>query len=64
MPVVDNEGKMPAVTVSTADLLKANRPIRCLIGPVALGLELVIVSRFWHAAPSKAHQLYDLGSNT
>ncbi|MBK7260958.1 MAG: hypothetical protein IPI03_03295 [Rubrivivax sp.] len=57
MPVVDNEGKMPAVTVSTADLLKANRPIRCLIGPVALGLELVIVSRFWHAAPSKAHRL-------
>ena len=57
MPVVDNEGKVPAVTVSTADLLMANRPIRCLIGPVALGLELVIVSRSWHAAPSKAHRL-------
>jgi hypothetical protein len=56
-PVVDNDGKVPILIIPTADLLNANRPIRCSIGPAALGLELVVVSRSWHAAPSRSHRL-------
>lgn len=56
-PVVDEHGKLPAIHLATADLLDARRPLRRAIGPAALGLELVVVARTWHSAPSRAHRL-------
>ncbi|WP_295550092.1 helicase-related protein [Limnohabitans sp. Rim8] len=55
--VVDDHGKVPVIHLATADLLNARHPLRCLIGPAALGLELVVVSRTWHSAPSSMHRL-------
>lgn len=56
-PVVDVHGKVPVVHLSTDDLLNAHRPLRRSIGPATLGLELVVVSRTWHSAPSRLHRL-------
>ncbi|MCO4090186.1 MAG: hypothetical protein HEQ17_15115 [Limnohabitans sp.] len=56
-PVVDGHGKVPVIHLATSDLLNARRPLRCSIGPAALGLELIVVSRTWHSAPSTVHRL-------
>jgi len=56
-PVVDEHGKVPVIAVATVDLLNATQPFRCSIGPADLGLELVVVSRTWHSAPSGGHRL-------
>lgn len=56
-PVVDDHGKVPVIHLATADLLSAPHPLRCLIGPAILGLELVVVSRTWRSAPSSMHRL-------
>jgi hypothetical protein len=56
-PVLDDQGKVPAVSISTQELLSAAKPLRRLIGPAALGLELVVVSRTWRSAPTSEHRL-------
>lgn len=56
-PVVSTDGKYPVVHVTTSELLNANDPLRFSIGPQKLGLELVILSRTWRAAPTPNHRL-------
>ncbi len=56
-PVLDEQGKAPAVSITTQKLLNAAKPLRCQIGPAALGLELVVVSRTWRSAPTSEHRL-------
>jgi len=55
--VLDDQGKVPAVPITITELLNAVAPLRKPIGPAALGLELVVVSRSWRSAPSRAHRL-------
>ena len=55
--VLDDQSKVPHVDIKTNDLLATLSPLRRSIGPEELGLELVIVSRSWHSAPSKKHRL-------
>lgn len=56
-PVLDEQGKAPAVSITTQELLNAAKPLRRQIGPAALGLELVVVSRTWRSAPTSEHRL-------
>jgi hypothetical protein len=56
-PVVNDDGKVPAVVIAAAELLKATAPLRRSIGPVGTALELVVVARSWHSAPSSSHRL-------
>lgn len=56
-PVLDDQGKLPAVRINTQELLGAAKPLRRTIGPAALGLELVVVSRTWRSAPTSEHRL-------
>lgn len=56
-PVLDDQGKVPAVSITTQELLNAAKPLRRQIGPAALGLELVVVSRTWRSAPTSEHRL-------
>lgn len=56
-PVVDEGGQVPAVIVSTDELLAATSPIRRALNVGGVGLEMVIVTRAWHGAPSKHHRL-------
>lgn len=56
-PVLDEQGKPPAVEIATGQLLSATRPLRLSIGLAALGLRLVVVSRTWRSAPSETHRL-------
>ncbi len=56
-PLVEADGKLPAIFITREDLLVAKSPIRRSIGPAELQLTLVIVSRSWRAAPSEQHRL-------
>jgi hypothetical protein len=56
-PVLDDQGKVPEVSISTQELLNAAKPLRRQIGPATLGLELVVVSRTWRSAPTSEHRL-------
>lgn len=56
-PVIDQHGKVPVVSIATTELLSATTPLRRSIGPATLALELVVVSRTWHSAPSNMHRL-------
>jgi Helicase conserved C-terminal domain len=56
-PLVADERGLPAVSISSEELLLAESPIRRPIGPAELQLQLVIVSRSWRGAPSQRHRL-------
>lgn len=54
-PLLDPAGNFPKIEVRAQELLSATAPIRM---PLAnFGLEVVIVSRHWHGAPTDTHRL-------
>jgi hypothetical protein len=56
-PIINPDGTLPFVLVSSSDLLSQSAIKRVQIGPTDLQLEIVIVARSWHGAPTAKHRL-------
>lgn len=56
-PIVNQDGTLPAVSVTSTNLLSGAVIERLPIGPANLQLEVVVVARSWQGAPSDRHRL-------
>lgn len=57
IPLVDERGNVPTISISSEELLRMNRPIVRAIPGLFPQLEVVVVARMWPSAPTPSHRL-------